>query len=1055
PITGGVPERITHHGAPDRMLNWYPDGKSILFASRMTSEKDRFNKLFKVSDNGGLPDQLPIPYGEFGDISPDGKLLAYTPISRDFRTWKRYRGGMAPDIWLFNLETMSAKNITDNRANDAQPMWHGAVLYFLSDRGKNKRANIWAYDTRTQETRRITNFKDFDVHFPSAGPNDIVFECGGRLYLLDLKTEEYESVSISVVTDQRTLKPRTENVSNLIRSGDISPSGKRAVFGARGELFTVPEEHGIIRSLTLTSGAAERFPAWSPDGEWIAYFSDASGEYELTIIKSDGSGEEKQLTSLGEKFRYHPQWSPDSKKIAFIDNAMRIMVYDFETEETEQIDKGLFKYQGELNDFKVSWSSDSRWMAYSRNLTNHNQAVFLYDFENNERHQVTSGFYTDFNPAIDPDGDFLYFQTSRHFDPSYSDIQNTWIYANTMNLAAVPLRKDVASPLAPRNDEEPGKAEKEDGEKDQKNDNGDPDDAEDNENGDPDNEDAVLASAGSTLSVCDDKKDKKEDKGKKEDKTKDVEKAGKTDTEKAENEKEEEAEPEKKTLQIDLDGFERRIVVLPVSPGHFDDLAAVKGKLIYRRTPRTGESNNQSPIQFYDLKGREEKTILGDADGFALSANHKKMLAVNNGAFSIIDVRPGQSMRKKLRTGELKTNIDPRKEWRQIFMDAWRIERDFFYDPDMHGVDWDAMRERYGRLLEDAVTRWDVNYLIGELIGEMNSSHTYRGGGDTEHPMRRNVGYLGVDFTMENGAYKIKNIVKGASWDSKVRSPLLEPGVDVNEGDYLLAVNGLPIDTNTDPWAAFQGMANETVMLTVNDKPTREGAREVLVKTLNSEYRLRNLAWIEDNRRKVDEATDGKVGYIYVPDTSRNGQNELVRQFRAQFTKQALIIDERFNSGGQIPDRFIELLNRPVYNYWGVRDGMDWQWPPVAHDGPKVMLVNGWSGSGGDAFPYYFRKAKLGPIIGTRTWGGLIGMTGAPRLIDGGSVTVPTFGIYSLKGKWIIEGHGIEPDIKVIDDPSLMAKGRDPQLERAIEKALELLEKHKPVVPNKPPYPKR
>ena len=410
-------------------------------------------------------------------------------------------------------------------------------------------------------------------------------------------------------------------------------------------------------------------------------------------------------------------------------------------------------------------------------------------------------------------------------------------------------------------------------------------------------------------------------------------------------------------------------------------------------------------------------------------------------------------MDKPLATSGLEMALDPVAEWRQIFNDVWRIERDYFYDPNMHGVDWPAMKRRYGALLDDVVTRWDLNFVIGELIAELSASHAYRGGGDTEQPQQRGVGLLGADYSLENGAYRIKAILDGAAWDSEVRSPLNEPGVNVNDGDYLLAVNGVPIDTSKDPWAAFQGLAEKTVMLTVNDKPEMDGAREVLVKTLASETRLRNLAWIESNRKYVDEATGGKVGYLYVPDTGRNGQTELVRMFMGQFTKDALIIDERFNNGGQIPDRFVELLNRPLIHYWGVRDGRDWQWPPVSHFGPKVMLINEWAGSGGDAFPFYFREAGLGPLIGTRTWGGLIGISGSPRLIDGGVATVPTFGSYSADGEWIIENYGVAPDIEVEDDPALMVDGGDPQLDRAIEEVLRLLEQRPHRRPGRPAYP--
>jgi tricorn protease len=458
---------------------------------------------------------------------------------------------------------------------------------------------------------------------------------------------------------------------------------------------------------------------------------------------------------------------------------------------------------------------------------------------------------------------------------------------------------------------------------------------------------------------------------------------------------------------------------------------------------------------FYDLEKRESKTILDEVDSALMAAKGEKILVRRGRDYAIIEPKEGQKFDKKVPVSGLETMIDPAAEWRQLFTEAWRLERDYFYDPNLHGVDWNEMRRRYGQLLKDAVTRWDVNYVIGELIGELNSSHTYRGGGDVEAAPLRGMGYLGVDFSLENGAYRIKHIVDAGAWDAEARSPLKRPGIEVKEGDYLLAVDGIPLDSKQEPYSVFQGLADKAVRVTVNDQPTPKGAREVLVQTLASETRLRHLAWIEKNRKQVETSTQGRVGYVYVPDTGQPGQSELVRQFRAQFNKAGLIIDERFNSGGQIPNRFVEMLGRKVINYWAVRDGPDWAWPQIAHNGPEAMLINGWSGSGGDCFPFYFRKFGLGPLIGERTWGGLIGISGTPGLIDGGIVTVPTFGIYSTQGQWIIEGHGVDPDIAVVDDPGVMAKGHDPQLERAIAEVLEALKKRPIEQVKKPKYPVR
>ena len=1009
PSGGGVPKRLTHHPTPDRMLNWYPDGKSILYASPMASGSTRFNQLYKLSVEGGLPEKLSVPYGEFGEISPDGKTLAFVPNSQDFRTWKRYRGGWISRIWLFDLATHASRQVGDDGASYSQPMWRGSTLYFLTDRDKNKRNNIWAMDTGTGKVRQVTSFEQYDVKFPSIGPSDIVFENGGRLYLLDLATEKPHEVKIEVVTDRATLKPQLEKVADLISWASISPSGKRVAFEARGDVFTLPAEHGPIYDMTRTSGVAERTPAWSPDGKLVAYWSDRPGEYELTVRNADGSGEERTVTKFGSGFRYRIFWSPDSTRVVFADQAMNINLCDVATGAVTKIDKGLYMFEGDLEAFTASWSADSRWVAYGRDLSNRKSSIFLYDTQDKKLTQVTSGFYDDGRPVFDPEGKYLYYASARTFEPSYgSDL--SWIYANTDNLVAVPLRVDVPSPLAPRNDVEEGK------------------------------------------------KDEKKDEGKKEEGKKaeggKEEAAKPEEADKGDKKSEKPAKPE--PVKIDLANFEERVVILPPKAGRYADLQALSGKLFYRRLPRTGSGEEEkSPIVFYDLKEREEKTVLADADAYQIAAGGEKILVVKKKDFAIIDPKPDQKMEKKLATSELEMTVDPVAEWHQIFNDAWRFERDFFYDPNMHGVNWNEMRTRYGALLDQCVTRYDVNFVLGELIAELNSSHTYRGGGDLEKGEKRGVGLLGADYTLENGAYRIKKIYDGAPWDAEVRSPLLEPGLKVKEGDYLLAVNGAKVDTTQDPWAAFDGLAGKDVMLTVNDKPAMEGSRQVLVKTLDSESRLRNLAWINANRLKVDKATGGRIGYIYVPDTSREGQDELYRGFLGQLGKDGLIIDERFNSGGQIPDRFIELLNRPVTNYWAVRDGMDWQWPPASVPGPRVMLINGWSGSGGDCFPLYFRMAGLGPLIGRRTWGGLIGISGVPDLIDGGTVTVPTFGIYSTDGKWIVEGHGVDPDIEVTDDPAKMWDGGDPQLDRAIQEVSRLLNQKPPVVPKKPAYENR
>ncbi len=988
PAMGGMPTRVTYHGMSDRIVDWYPDGSKLLFVSSMNSGRQRYDQFYSVSPAGGLPEQLPIPYGEMASLSPDGKRIAYTSLTQAFRTWKRYRGGWAADIIVFDLENKTSEVVAADPANDEFPMWHKNTIYFLSDRGPAARSNIWSYDLETKQVKQITRFTDYDIHFPSIGPSDIVFEMGGKLYLLNLADESVHEVKVKVVTDEITLLLHNQNVSKFIQSASVSPDGKRALFEARGEVFSVPAEHGPVINLTRTPGSAERYPAWSPDGKYAAYWSDKSGEYELMLLDLTAPGSEKKLTSYGPGFRYNLYWSPNSKMIAFIDKAMKIQIYDVEKNKTLQVDKLLYAYEGQLSSFNVGWSPDSRWLAYGRDLDKTSSAIFLFDTKDERATQVTSGYYPDSRPTFDPDGKYLYFLTSRTLNPIYSDVDNTWIYPNTTTIAAATLTEDTPSPLFPRDDTTAVKKEE------------------------PKKDDA-----------------KEKEKGKKEEKPKET--------------------------RITLAGLEQRVVILPPAAGNFGNIQAVSGKLIFHRLANTGSADKKKPLMYYDLEKREEKTIADDVDMFDVSADGKKILVRTGGTYSIIEVGENQKLDKKMPTAQMEMTVDPKAEWKQIFSDVWRFDRDFFYDPNMHGVDWNDMRVRYGKLLDNAVTRWDVNFVIGELMSELNSSHTYRGGGDLDEAEVRNFGYLGVDWELANGAYRIKDIVADAPWDTEVRSPLALPGVNVHKGDYVLAVNGQPIDVSKAPWASFAGLDNKTVELTVNSKPTVEGARKVIVQTIPDKTRLRHLAWIESNRKRVDEASKGHVGYIYVPSTGTDGQTELVRQFLAQLNKDGLIINERFNSGGQIPDRFIELLDRKPLAFWAVRDGENWQWPVHANFGPKVMLINGWSGSGGDAFPDYFRKAGLGPLIGMRTWGGLIGITGAPTLIDGGSISVPTFRMYNPDGTWFKEGHGVDPDIEVIDDPAQLARGINPQLERGIQEVMKLIDTKPFVAPKQPPYEKR
>jgi len=1002
PVTGGIPLRLTTHGYSDRVVDWQPDGKRILFASIRESGKERFSQFYLVAPGGGAVEKLPLAYAEFGSYSPDGKQLALTFRTQVGRNWKRYKGGWKADIHIYNFAAQSDENISGaSEASDELPMWRDQSIYFLSDRGAEGRMNLWRYDIGAKTFTQLTHYKDYDVHSPSIGPDDIVFEQGGKLYLYSFAGGQAKEVKISVVADEASVKPYSAGAGKYLQHMALSPDGNRVLAEARGELFSLPAQYGFVKDISNTPGAAERYPSWSPDRKHIVYWCDQTGEYELYITDAGKTTAPKKLTSYGAGFRYNLYWSADNKKLAFIDKSQQIKIYDIASGQTTDVDKGLRIGTDGLENFSCSWSPDNRWLVYSRDLGNYHNAIFLYNVADKKLTQATSGFYDCAKPVFAPDGKYIYLLTTQHFEPSYSDIDNNFIYANSTRPAFIVLKKSTPSLLYPKNDVVEEKKETEAG------------DSKDNKG--------------------DDKKDSKK-------------KDDKKDTAAAR------AAPA--PVDIDLDGIESRLILLPVPSGNYGNISGVKGKILYLKSPNTGSGVRGATLKFFDTDKREEKTIL-DADDYQLSADGNKILVRKGDDWAVLKPEEGQRFEKPLRLNEMQMTIDPVQEWKQVFMDSWRIERDYFYDPHMHGVDWSLVQQRYLAMLKSAMTREDVNFIIGEMIGELNSSHTYNGGGDEEDAKSKSVGYLGVNYEAEGGYYKIKQILRGAPWDAEARSPLDLPGVDIKEGHYLLAVNGVALTTAQDPFAAFQGLAGKTVELTYNTSPSWTGAKTAVLQTLGDEYRLRNLAWIESNRKRVEMATNGEAGYIFVPSTGVDGQNELIRQFSAQWDKKALVIDERFNNGGQIPDRFIEMLNRSPLSFWAIRDGDTWPWPPYAHFGPKVMLINGWSGSGGDAFPDYFRKKGLGPLIGTRTWGGLIGISDMPRLIDGGFITAPNFRMYNPDGNWFKEGHGVDPDIEVPENLGTMARGTDPQLERAITEIKELIKKKGFSQPPMPAYEKR
>ncbi len=1048
PLTGGVPTRVTHHPGAEILNDWTPDGR-LLFYTDSLGPMSRQQLLFTVAAGGGLPLRVPVPFGTIADISPDGQWLAYTPHTSDFRTWKRYRGGRATDIWLFNLTDKSARKITDWEGTDTAPMWQGNTLYYLSDAGPEHRLNIWSFEIESGKREQLTTFRDFDVKWPAHGPGpsgagEIVMQYGSQILLLDLANpvgpSNPRTVEIQIPGDRPTIKPQRVDVSKLIENADISPSGKRVVFDARGDIWSLPAERGAVRNLTRSSGVAERDPAWSPDGRWIAYFSDATGEYELYLTQSDGQGDTRQLTRDGAMFRLSPSWSPDSKHIAFTDKSGALNLHSIDSGQTRTFDREPWGNGSPLN-----WSPDSKWIVYTKGMENRLNAIWVYSLDTQQPQQLTSGMFADSWPTFDRKGDYLYFASQRSFSaPIYEDIGTTFVYAMTDRLYVAPLRKDVKSPLLAKSDEEKWGDEK----SDKKSDGADEKDAQkpDGPEEKSDSEKKPGADEKKSGTAAKSGSEKPDEAGKKGDK----------------------APP--KPVTIDVAGFEARVEELPVPRGSFSQISVnKKGHLIYVRQTLS-DVERKSSVRILDLEDdkREEKTVIDEVGAFRISADGEKLLVRAGDRWGVISAAAGQKLETPVPLGELFAQVDPRQEWQQLFDDAWRMQRDYFYDPGLHAVDWKALKSQYGAMLADCVSREDVGYVISEMISELNVGHAYYIAPPDGQPAV-SVGLLGCDFELRDGVYIIARIYCGADWDADARNPLQQAGVDVKVGDALLAVNGVQLDPTKDPWAAFQGLAEKVVTLTIRDgtpatqpatapstQPSRfPGCRDVVVKLLASEGNLRYRDWIERNRKYVAEKTAGRVGYIHVPDTGVNGQNNLFRQFFGQIEMPALIIDERWNGGGQIPTRFVELLNRPRLNYWARRDGRDWPWPPDGHPGPKCMLINGLAGSGGDAFPHYFKEAKLGKLIGTRTWGGLVGISGNPRLIDGTNVTAPTFAFYERDGTWGIEGHGVDPDIEVIADPSKMQNDADPQLDAAIAQMLSELEKNPYRPPSRPAYPDR
>ena len=998
PVTGGVPTRVTYNSFDDRLVDWHPDGEHLLIASRRESGRQSFSQFYLVGRQGGMPEKLSLPYGELASYSPDGLSLAYiTKITENY-PFKRYRGGLTSDILVHDFESKQTENITQSLAIEGKPAWVGEKLFFLSDRGQHMRLNVWEYDPANKQSTQITFLEDFDISSLSASQGELVFEAGGRLYLMDAESKSYKAVDVQVVSDLSLEMPRREDVSKSIRNMTASPEGKRIVFEARGELFNVPVKEGYILNLTRSSGAFDMMPAWSPDGLHVAYWSDRSGEYEIYLQDPEMKKDAVQLTRRGKGFGYQLFWSPDSKKIAFVGETNDISVLDVESKEMTVA--GNYRWNlghGSRYGYSIAWSPDSRWMAFTEGLDNSHSAIFLYNLEQKKASQVTSGFFQDASPIFSMDGKYLFYLSDRGMNAAYSDMNDgTWIYPNATHIVAMALNEEVESLLGPKNDD--FKAEE----------------AKDEDQGE-------------------DKEEKKK---------------GKKDGDDKEEPKKEETE-----VKIDLEGMETRLEILPPKAGNIGWLASFEGKLVYRRSPNTGSGSRSATLHYYDLEEREEKSILSDVGQAKLTADGKMILVSSQDKYGIIKAEENQKLDEPIPTGDLAMDLVPREEWRQIFQDTWRRYRDFFYDPQMHGVDWDSLRLQYGALIEDARSRWDVNFVASNLVAELSAGHTYTFGQGPDQVKQVQTGFLGIDWELQGDVLRIGRIVKPAEWDTDVRSPFDKPGMKVKAGDCIHAVNGIPLDTSKDPYAAFEGLSGKTVSLSISTSGNKEEAEQVVVKCLSQqeETNLRYLEWIENNRRMVEKLSDGRLGYIYMSNTSGQGQQELVRMYYGQLDKDGFIIDERFNGGGQLADRFLELLQRPVvYNlHW--RHGKDHTQPTKANNGPKGMLINGWAGSGGDGLPWAFQELKAGPIVGERTLGILVGPATGHQLLDGGGITVPGARLYDNDGHWFWEGEGVAPDIEVWDDPNLLIQGRDPQIERLVEELMKDLENAPPKMTPAPP----
>lgn len=993
PAQGGDPKRLTitatleRDKISDRMgpnnivMAWSPDGKQIVYRSRKQTFNDFKGQLFTVSADGGMSSELPLAEGGFCSFSPDGQQLAFNRVFREFRTWKYYQGGMADDIWIFDFKSKKIKNITNNAAQDIIPMWAGEEIFFLSDRDRSM--NLFCYNTQSGETSKVTHFTDYDIKFPSLGNGYIVFEKGGYIYKMSITDKRPVKVPITIHNDFGWARKELKDASKAITGADLSPDGERVVFSARGEVFSVPSKKGLTYNLTQTSGVHEREAIWSPDGKYIAWLSDQSGEFEIYIRKQDGSEAPIQLTSGEDTYKFRLVWSPDSKKIAWADRKLRLRYVDIETKSVTEVFQARY---GQVNGY--NWSPDSRWLTFSNPTENNFNVISVYSLDSRKITDLTDNWYNSGSPSFSDDGKYIVFTSERDFNPIYSNTEWNHAYTNMSRIYLSVLSAKTTSPFAPTND-------------------------------------SVKIAAVPRDDKPVDKPAPKEDKATP-------------------------AAPKVKNVVIDTENIQNRIVSLPVAPSRYGNIEYIDGKVYYNQFGEGGTT-----AKFYDLTKKEEKEL--GKFNFSISPNGKKMLVRERDSWSVINLPTDQvKLNEKVDISKMEAWVDYSQEWKQIYDESWRQMRDFFYVENMHGVDWKAMHDKYSVLVPYARHRDDLTYIIGELIGELNVGHAYVNSGPMQEPKRIKTGLLGAKLTKDaSGYFKIESILKGANWSKQLRSPLTEIGVNAVAGDYIVAINGQSTKNVADIYSLLIDKSEEPVELSLNSQPNENGAREVIVIPLETEASLYYYNWVQQNIEKVNKATNGEVGYIHIPDMSAVGLNEFVKLFYPQLDKKGLIIDDRGNGGGNVSPMIIERLQREAGRATMRRNLPDPN--PVPNStflGPKVLLIDKYSASDGDLFPYGFKHFKLGTVIGTRTWGGVVGISGSLPFIDGADLRKPEFASYSSESSdWIIEGHGVEPDIVLDNDPYREYMGEDDQLNKAIELAKEKIPaeyKALPAIPKAP-----